>query len=263
MDLRLNNRVFLVTGGSRGIGKSIVTSLLEEGAYVATCSRHREDLESLRTSLSAEAQDRLLIETCDVSDKESVRILLLRIEEEFTRLDGVVANAGQGFSGRVLDTSLEDYLSQYEIKLSSVLHVIHAALPMIRKSDAGRIVIMNSVTAGAPDPSMAAVSAARAAVLQVAKMLAIDLAADRICVNLIHLGAIETERQFSRYQSIGLPLSYDEWSAQEARRRGILFGRFGKPEEIAPQVLLLLSPLSSYITGSSIDIAGGIFPINE
>ncbi len=193
-----------------------------------------------------------------MSDQESVRSFIWRIKGTFGRLDGVVANAGQGVSGRVLDTSVQDFLSQYEIKLSGILHVIHAALPDLRTSDHGRIVIINSVTSGTPDPSMAAVSSARAAVQQVAKMLAQDLAVDHICVNLINLGAIETDRQFYRYQSSGLSMPYDEWIELETKRRGILLGRFGKPEEIAPQVLLLLSPLASYITGSSIDIAGGI-----
>ena len=193
-----------------------------------------------------------------MSDQESVRSFIWRIKGTFGRLDGLVANAGQGVSGRVLDTSFQDFLSQYEIKLSGILHVIHAALPDLRTSDHGRIVIKNSVTSGTPDPSMAAVSAARAAVQQIAKMLAQDLAADQICVNLINLGAIETDRQYYRYQSSGLSLSYDEWVELETKRRGILLGRFGKPEEVAPQVLLLLSPLSSYITGSSIDIAGGM-----
>ncbi len=193
-----------------------------------------------------------------MSDQESVRAFIWRIKGTFGRLDGVVANAGQGVSGRVLDTTVQDFLSQYEIKISGILHVIHAALPQLRESDSSRIVIINSVTSGTPDPSMAAVSAARAAVPQVAKMLAQDLAADQICVNLINLGAIETDRQYYRYQSSGLSLSYDEWVELETKRRGILLGRFGKPEEVAPQVLLLLSPLSSYITGSSIDIAGGM-----
>ena len=258
MDLQLTDRVFLVTGGSRGIGRSIVLHLLAEGARVATCARHRDDLENLLASLPEETQTRLLFETCDVSDQETVRAFIWHIKGTFGRLDGVVANAGQGVSGRVLDTSVQDFLSQYEIKLSGILHVIHPALPLLRASDHGRIVIINSVTSGTPDPSMAAVSAARAAVTQVAKMLAHNLATDQICVNLINLGAIETDRQFYRYQSSGLSMTYDEWVELEMKRRGILFGRFGRPEDVAPQVPLLLSPLSSYITGSSIDIAGGI-----
>ena len=183
MNLSLEKRVYFITGGSRGIGKSIVTQLLKEGACVGTCSRNLEDLEEFHQSLSHEEHLRLCIHPCDVRDAAAVQSALDLTVEKFGRLDGVVTNAGSGISGRVLETSVPDYLSQYEMKLSSVLHVVHAALPAIRKSDAGRIVIINGVTADSPDPEMAAVSVARAGVKQLAKLLAQELAADRICVN--------------------------------------------------------------------------------
>lgn len=116
---------------------------------------------------------------------------------------------------------------------------------------------MSGVTADSPDPEMTAVSAARAGVKQLATLLSQDLAADRICVNTVNNGSIQTGRQIDRFERSGSSLPYLDWEKQEATRRGILFERFGQTEEISPVVLLFLSPLSTYITGSSISIDGG------
>lgn len=258
MDLRLDKRVVYVTGGSRGIGKSIVLSLLEEGAYVGTCARNIDGFTELLNSLPDALRSHLSVHACDICDSEAVRAAVQHTVDAFGRLDGVVANAGFGTSGRVLNTPPEDWLSQYKIKLLGVLHLVQAAVPVLRRSDAGRVVIMNGVTANTPDPDMAAVSASRAAVKQVAKMLAADLAPDHICVNTVNIGAIDTGRQTARHKLSGSPLSYSAWAKQEAQRRGIPLGRFGQVDEVTPAVLFLLSPLASYITASSIDLSGGL-----
>lgn len=202
MDLQLKNKVFLVTGGSKGIGRAVVLELLKEGA-------------------------------------------------------NVVAGAGGGSTGTVLETSAEDWRSQYEIKVGGVLNTVKPAVKELLKAEAPRIVIINGITANIPDSHMAAVSASRAAVKQVAYMLAQALAPE-ICVNTINLGAIDTERQLARYKKSQSLLSFEAWKKEEAKRRGIPFGRLGRAEEVTPVVLLLLSPLSSYITGSSVDIDGGL-----
>ena len=257
MDLRLEERVVFVTGGSRGIGRRIVEDLLKEGARVGTCARSMPDLEQLRDSLSESVRSRLMIQECDVRSSEAVRRVVDNTIQQFGRLDGVVTNAGIGISGRVMDTPPDVWVSQYEMKILSVINTVQASAAYLRQSDAGRVVIMNGVTANVPDPEMAAVSASRAAVSQVAHMLAVDLAADGICVNAVNIGAIETNRQIERYKISGSSLDYSDWAKKEAERRGITLGRFGRVEEVSPVVMLLLSPLSSYITGSSIDVAGG------
>ena len=117
----------------------------------------------------------------------------------FGRLDGVVAGAGGGSTGTVLETSAEDWRSQYEIKVGGVLNTVKPAVKELLKAEALRIVIINGITANIPDSHMAAVSASRAAVKQVAYMLAQTLAPE-ICVNTINLGAIDTDRQLARYK---------------------------------------------------------------
>lgn len=254
MDLELEGRVFLVTGGSRGIGRAIVSRLLAEGARVAACARSGDDLAKLQR---ASASRHLMTASVDVCDAPAMSEFVLSVADRFGRLDGLVANAGAGRGGRVFETSDKDWVDQISMKILSVTNLVQPALPHLQRSDAGRVVVMNGITAKTPEPAMAAVSAARAAVANLTLTLASALAPDAICVNAINIGAIDTDRQLARFKQAGTDLSYEDWSKQEAARRHISFGRFGQPEEVAPIVALCLSPLSSYMTGASIDVHGG------
>lgn len=258
MDFKLKGRVYYVTGGSRGIGRAIVESLLAEGACVATCARHSEGLDELKSSLNEEQQQRFLSHVGDVLNAEQMEQWIQEVHVHFGRLDGVVANGGSGVSGRVLETPAFIWTEQFNIKVHGVLNVVKPAAEFLKDSDAGRVIIINSVTARHPEPKMAAVSAARAAVLNLSRSLAMALSPFGVCVNTINLGTILTERQRQRYKESGSIDSLEFWSKQEARQRGALIPRMGLPEEVAPAVVFLLSPLASYITSSAVDVAGGM-----
>ncbi|WP_330252785.1 SDR family oxidoreductase [Nocardia sp. NBC_00565] len=257
MDLGLAGRAYYVTGGSRGIGRAIVALLLTEGASVATCARHAAALREMTATVPSEHGTRLLTHVADVRDAAALDRAVGAAADRFGRLDGVVANAGAGVSGGVLTTPDPEWDNQFRVKVGSVLNLVTPALPALRRSDAGRVVVVNGVTAHQPEASMAAVSAARAAVANLARSLAVELAPSGVLVNTISLGAIATERQRARYAAADSGESFADWSAAEANRRGVLLGRFGSPQEVAPIAALLLSPLCSYVTGSSIDVSGG------
>lgn len=257
MDLKLNDKAFFVTGGSKGIGASIVLSLLEEGAKVATCARNEIDLEKLKQKTGKSVINNLLTYKCDVLDDKAITFAIDDASIKFGCLDGVVANAGFGISGNVLSTSKGEWLQQYEVKMFSIINLLKASLPILKQSDSARVVIINGVTANFPDLEMAAVSSARSAVSKLANMLALELA-PHVLVNVVNLGAIDTERQMSRYKKAKTDIPYEKWSKLEATRRKIPLDRFGQPDEVVPFVKLFLSPLSSYTTGTSVDISGGL-----
>lgn len=257
MDLGLAGRGFLVTGGSRGIGREIVALLLAEGALVAALARGEADLDTLAAGLPAGAGQRLLALTADVRDAAAVAGAVRRAAEVFGGLAGVVAGAGFGTAGSVLDTPDSRWREQFEVKVGGTLHTVLPAIPVLEQSGTGSVVVLNGVTAYAPEPDMAAVSALRAAVANLTRTLAVEVAPAGIRVNAINLGMIMTGRQRARYVASGSALTFAEWCAREAARRGVLLGRPGEPREVAPVAALLLSPLSSYVTGTSIDVSGG------
>jgi NAD(P)-dependent dehydrogenase (short-subunit alcohol dehydrogenase family) len=257
VDLRLRGRAFYVTGGSRGVGRAVVELLLAEGAAVAACGRDPDALARLAAGLPAGHRERFVGHQADVRDAAALRQAVESAELSFGRLDGVVANAGAGTGGTALSTSDQQWFEQVAVKLGGALNLVRPAVAALARSDAGRVVLVNGVTARRPEPAMAAVSAVRAAVRNLTGSLAAELAPSGVCVTAVNLGVIATDRQQARYAASGDRRPYGEWVRDEVARRGVLLGRMGRPEEVAPMIALLLSPLSSYITGTSVDVAGG------
>lgn len=255
MDLGLRGRTVLVTGGSSGIGLAVVRALLEEGANVSTCAR---DASRLREALRPFQRGRCVGMSVDVRDGEAVERLVVATAERFGRIDGVAAIAGSGIHGRALELTLGQWHDEITGKVSSVLNVVKPAYEYLRLSDNPRVVTLTTPTATCPDTEMAAVSAARAAVSNLTRSLALDLAPDGILVNAVAVGLIDTPIQQDRHARAETGERYAVWLDREAARRRVPLGRAGRAAEVATLVLVALSPMLTYTTGSTFAVTGGL-----
>lgn len=256
MDLQLKDRTYLVTGGSSGIGLATVELLVDEGANVVTCAR---DLGRLRRATAGFAEPgRLHIATGDVRSGSDVEALVASAAERFGGLDGLVNNAGGSRMKPRDEVTMDDWRDELDLKFSGVLNPVNAALPLLKRSDAAAVVNLNAVLARQPDPRLVTTSAARAGLLNLSKSLSVELAPQGVRVNSVALGLVDTGQWRRRHEDDGGGLTFARWESQIAADRGIGLGRFGRADEVASMIVTLLSPRSSYITGTTVEVDGGV-----
>ncbi|GAA0560695.1 SDR family oxidoreductase [Halomonas salifodinae] len=259
MSFLIERRVAVVTGGSSGIGLEAVRLLLAQGARVAFCGRNRERLAAAEAELrAAYPEAELLSQACDVLDEASCADFAAAVAERFGGADMLIANAGQGYVAHYDDTPKEAWLSEANLKLFGVINPLNAFRGQLAASEIGSLTCVNSLLALQPEPHMIATSAARAALLNLTHSLAHELIDEGIRVNSILLGMVESGQWRRRFEARDDPsLSWEQWIAGIATKRGIPMKRLGRPEEPARALVFLASPLASFTTGAALDVSGG------
>lgn len=259
MSFQVEGKVAVVTGGSSGIGLAAVEILVAEGAKVAWCGRDEQRLvESKRYILEKYPHAHVFTQVCNVLDKEDVKNFAQTVKQHLGNVDMLINNAGQGRVSTFENTQDEDWMKEIELKYFSVLHPIRAFLDDLKNSANGSVTNVNSLLALQPEPHMIATSSARAALLNLTHSLAHEFIQYNVRVNSILLGMVESAQWKRRYETRSDPnQSWQDWTANIAKKRGIPMARLGKPEEPARALVFLASPLASYTTGSTIDVSGG------
>ena len=252
MNLGLEGRRGLVTGGSKGLGEAIARELAAEGARVAICSRNEEEVRATAAEVgAAHAQ------AADVTDPEQVRDFVARSAEALGGIDFLVNNAGGAHPGTFETLGDEDWVADLDVKLFSLIRCSREVLPHMRAAGGGRIVNIGAVYSRYPDPTFFATSVNRAAGNSFTKTLALEVAKDKILVNGVNIGFVVTPQweNIRRRRAPDLPAEefFDRFAQQE-----VPLGRFGTPDEVSGLVAFLLGDRASYITGASIDVAGGM-----
>jgi NAD(P)-dependent dehydrogenase (short-subunit alcohol dehydrogenase family) len=258
MDLGLNGKVAVVTGGTSGIGLATARLLLAEGAAVAICGRDQARLAAAKSSLLGNAAEKALLAVqCNVLDKEAVGRFAAAVEQWSGRCDILVNNAGQARMSTFADTTDEAWREELELKFFSQIHPIRAFKPMLEKSETAAILAVNSLLAYQPEPYMVATAAARAGAQSLVKSLAREFA-PRIRVNAVMLGLVDSGQWERRFAVRKDPAqTREDWYADIARSRQIPMERLGEPDEVARAIAFLCSPAAGFITGAQLEISGG------
>src|SRR4051812_32842683 len=216
MDLGLAGRAAIVTGGSKGLGKAIAAELAAEGADVAICSRHEDELAATAEELR-ETGRTVYAQAADVTDPEQVRDFVARSAEALGGVDILVNNAGRAHPGNFETLTDDDWQADLDVKLFSMIRCTREALPHLRARGGGRVINVNAVYGRSPDPAFFATSVNRAACISLTKTLAQQLAPDGILVNSVNIGFVLTPQWEHIRQRRAPDLSMEEFSKRTAQ----------------------------------------------
>jgi len=239
-----SGQVAIVTGAASGIGRACAEQLAAEGAAVVAV-----DMDEAALAWT-EGRAGVVARRVDVAEEADNQSMVETALAEFGRVDALVLNAGVATPGSLEDLPLEQLDRCLAVNLRGVVLGVRAALPALRRSTAGAVVVTASVSGLAGDPMLWAYNAAKGAVVNLVRAAALDLCRDGIRINGICPGPIRT----------GMTAAIEEHAAEtfEALRRNIPLQRWGEPEEVARAICFLASPAASFITGALLPVDGGI-----
>ena len=256
MDLGLAGRRAVVTGGSKGIGLAVAHELAAEGAAVAVCARDAEQVRAAEQALRAHGGT-VFASVTDVTVPEQVEAFVADAAQALGGIDVLVNNAGAAHPGTFETLTDEAWQGDLDVKLFSQIRCTRAALPHLRRSPAARVINVNSVYARQPDPAFFATTVNRAACLNLSKALAIELGPEGILVNSVNIGFVVTP-QWENIRQRRAPDSTAEEFFGALAAKEVPLGRFGEVEEVSGVITFLASDRAGYLTGTSIDVAGGM-----
>lgn len=248
-DFSLQGKAALVTGAGQGIGRAIARTLAQAGALVACLDRNPI---SLRETVESIAHDggRAVALTADVSCEQQTAAALDQLCAHTSSLHVLVHGASAADpSGSVVETSLDDWNRAISVNLTGAFLVSKAAIPWIARSGGGSVVLIGSQLGHVGTSRRAVYCAIKGGLLNLARAMAVDHASDRIRVNTLSPGAIETDRMVLRFGSME--------RAREVLAPLHLSGRLGTVDEIAIAALYLASDASSFMTGADMLVDGG------
>jgi 3-oxoacyl-[acyl-carrier protein] reductase len=240
VDLGIEGRVALVTGASKGLGLGVATALAREGAVVAISSGSRERIEAAAAQIGAHGFAH------DASDVEGAARLVREVQESLGPIDILVANSGgPPASPDALSFTTEQWRAAYEMLLLGQIALIEAVLPAMRERGWGRVLSLSSSVVREPSPVLVLSAAHRAGLVAALKTIARQVAADRVTVNTLLPGVIDTDR----VRELGLH--------RKETIETIPIGRLGTVEEFASAAAFLCSERAGYITGTTLLVDGG------
>ena len=253
MELGLKGKVVAITGGTDGIGKAAALMFAREGAKVAVCGRDAGRVEATRADLAKLGGDPLAL-AADIGTENGVKSFIEAILTRHGRLDILVNNAGTSMRGKFLEVGDDQWQADIDLKVFGALRCCRLAIPHMQKQGGGRIINITISSAKQPGAESMPTSVSRAAGLAITKALSKEFAPDNILVNTVCIGKIKSGQHQRRYEKAGI--SADEYYGKMTK--DIPMKRVGEAEEAAAAIVFLASGAASYVTGTSINLDGGI-----
>ena len=262
MDIRLDGKTALITGGSEGLGRAMGRKFAESGANVVLVARHPAKLEDARLEITAAVtgtQVRVETASCDVTDPAQIQTTWDIVTESLGPVDILVNNAGATAVGPFVEITDEMWQADLDLKLMAAVRFARLALPVMAEQKWGRIINVLAGAAKTPGARSAPTSVSRAAGMALTKVLAGEGAPDNVLVNALLVGIVRSGQHDRRHQANAPEKSFEEFIAPQEKQ--VPLGRIGEAEEFANMACFLVSDAGSYVTGCAINVDGGRSPV--
>jgi 3-oxoacyl-[acyl-carrier protein] reductase len=260
MDIRLDGKSAIVTGGSKGLGMAIAKEFSASGADVAILARDQASLNDAKAAIQAMGgKGKILAISCDVSKAAAIEAACAQCNSEFGKVDIFVNNAGQSTRGPSETITDAQWQADLDLKLFAQIRFCRILMPQMKQRKWGRIISVLNIGAKAPGADSAPTSVSRAAQMALTKAMSMEGAPHNVLVNSLHVGVIVSDQIVRRHQREGANVSLEDFIAQAGK--GVPMGRMGKAEEFANVATFLASDAAGYVTGCAINVDGGRSPV--
>lgn len=258
MDFGLKGKCAFVAGASRGLGFATALQLAREGVNVAICARTEAILHEAAEQIRGETDVEVLTLPGDVTNTLDLDEIFSTLEEEWHRLDILVTNAGGPPAGDYRQVEPGDYREAADLNLQSTIEMSYRALPLMQKHQWGRIVAITSLSVKEPIDNLILSNTARAGVVTFCKTLANSVGEDGITVNVVCPGYFKTQRSIDLIEKWADDAGVSPEEMESERAAKVPVRRYGEPGELADAITFLASERAAYITGTAIQVDGGL-----
>jgi 3-oxoacyl-[acyl-carrier protein] reductase len=259
MDLGLRGKTAVVAAASQGLGKAIAWELAREGARVALCSRDETRIQAAAQAIREDTGAEVLPFVCDLTRAEEVAAFVGGAVEALGSIEILVTNAGGPPPGAFDEVDDDAWYRTYDLTYLSAVRLIREALPHMKETGYGRIVVMTSISVKQPIQDLILSNATRLGVVGMAKSLVPDAGRYDITVNVVCPGYIGTARTKELFAARAKREGSSPETVEEDLLRIVPLGRMGEPREVGALVAFLSSERASYLTGNLIQIDGGLY----
>ena len=257
MDLGLEGKIAIVTGGSKGIGRATALALAQEGVDVAICARGVEELEDSAADIRARTGRRALAVRADTGEPTDIQNLVAATVGELGGVDILINNAVNSTAAPFMELADADWLNHINVKIMGYVRCAREVIPHMRQRGGGRIINIGGMAARYSNPLTNSNGVTNASVSNIAKNLADQVAGDGILVNCIHPGTTRTPRQAMLLERQARDANITVEQAEARAVANIPIGRMVEPEDIADLILFMVSDRAGAITGQTIAVEGG------